>query len=182
VRSEGRAHSAWREERRAKDTRGYTLIELTVVVVLIGVMISLTVPRIRGAILTDDLKGATRRMTGIIKGLRTEAVREQKDFFLHFDLESNKYWIESEGMTVEERLIANEKASSFPEGVRVLDVWFRGKGKKQHGVAVIRFNKKGYVRQSVIHLSSEDGREFTLVLSPFLRKIKVLENYVEFEE
>ena len=165
-----------------RDSKGYTFIELTVVVALIGVMISLSVPRIRYAILPDDLKRVTRRMTGIIKNLRIEAVREQDSFFLHLDLESNKFWIDSEAMTEEERLVAGEKASSLPPGVRILDVWVRGQGKKQYGEAAIRFNKKGYVQQSVIHLGSEDDREFTLVLSPFLRKVKVTEDYVEFED
>ena len=85
-------------------------------------------------------------------------------------------------MTMEERALAHEKASFFPKGVRVIDVWFREKGKKISGEATIRFSKKGYVPQSAIHLGDEDGREFTLVLSPFLGRVKVLESYVDFED
>ena len=162
--------------------KGYTLIELTVVLVLIGLLITLTVPRFRYAILTDSLKSTTRRMIGIINNLRSEAVREQKTFFLRFDLQSNRFWTDWAGTTEEERLLSYENASSLPRGVRILDVWLAGKGKKMGGETAIRFNEKGYVQQSVIHLGSEDGREFTLVLSPFLRKVKVLESYVEFEE
>ncbi len=66
--------------------------------------------------------------------------------------------------------------------MRILDIWLKGKGKKVAGEAAIRFNKKGYVQQSVIHLASEDGRQFTLVLSPFLGRVRILERYVEFED
>lgn len=165
-----------------RDTKGYTLIELTVVVVLIGLMLTLTIPRFQSAILTDDLKSMTRKMIGMMKGLRDEAVREHKDYLLHLDLESNRFWIDTTDMTEEERARAAKLATPFPERVRVLDVWFRGKGKTMSGQTTIRFNKKGYAQPSVIHLGSEDGREFTLVLSPFLAKVEIYEKYIEFED
>jgi prepilin-type N-terminal cleavage/methylation domain-containing protein len=165
-----------------RDRKGYTLIELIVVIVLIGLTLTLTIPRFQYAIVTDDLKATTRRMVGMIKGIREEAIREQKIYFLHFDLETNRFWFDSPAMTEEERARAAEKATPFPEGVRVLDVWFWGKGKEMTGQTAIRFSGKGYIQPTVIHLGSEDGREFTLVLSPFLGKIQVYENYIEFEE
>lgn len=166
----------------SQHSKGFTFIELTVVILLLGLMFALTVPRFQGALLTDDLKGSTRKMIGIIKNLRNEAIREQKDYILHFDLESNRFWIDSTDMTELERATASEEASHLPDGVRIMDVWFRGEGKTMAGETAIRFNKKGYVPQSVIHLGSDDGREFTLVLSPFLRRVKVLETYVDFAD
>jgi general secretion pathway protein H len=50
------------------------------------------------------------------------------------------------------------------------------------GETVIRFTKKGYVEQSAIHLGADDGRQFTLVLSPFLARVNIVEKYVEFGE
>jgi general secretion pathway protein H len=165
-----------------RDAKGYTFIELTVVVVLIGLMMALTVPRFRYTLLTDDLKTAARKLVGMIKGVRGEAVRQQQGLFLNFDLESNRFWLESEAMSEEERLNSKEKAAVLPAGVRFLDIWLKGEGKKQGGETVIRFHKKGYVQPSAIHLGSEDGREFTLVLSPFLGSVRVLEKYVDFED
>jgi prepilin-type N-terminal cleavage/methylation domain-containing protein len=166
----------------SRNTKGYTFIEITIVIILIGVMASISMPKIRHAILADKLKSTSRKMIGVISSLRNDAIREQKAFYLHLDLEANRFWTDSEAMLEEERLSANEKAASLPEGISVLDVWFRGKGKKQHGVVVIRFSKKGYVQESAIHLSSDDGRQFTLFLSPFLGKIKTFEDYIEFED
>ena len=135
------------------NTKGFTFIEITVAMILIGVMASLSLPKIRHAILTDQLKSSSRKMIGLISSLRNDAIREQKAFYLHFDIEANRFWTDSEAMLEEERLSAYEKAVSLPEGINVLDVWFRGKGKKQDGVVVIRFSKKGYVQESAIHLS-----------------------------
>lgn len=160
--------------------KGFTLIELVVVVLLIGLTMVLSVPRLRYAMLTDDLRGTVRRMVGTVRTLRNEAIREQKAYALHFDLESNRLWADSADMTDEERIEAHQKAFQLPKGVRVLDVWRSGKGKEVAGEAVIRFTKKGYMEQSVIHLGAEDGRRFTLIFSPFLRRVKVLEEYIEF--
>jgi prepilin-type N-terminal cleavage/methylation domain-containing protein len=164
------------------DTKGYTFIEITVVIIIIGLMASISMPKIRHAILTDKLKSASRKIIGVVSNLRNDAIREQKTFYLHFDLETNRFWTDSETMLEEERLPAEEKAAILPEGISVLDVWIRGKGKKQQGIAVIRFTKKGYVQESAIHLSSEDGRKFTLKLSPFLGRIKASEDYIEYED
>jgi general secretion pathway protein H len=160
--------------------KGFTLIELVVVVLLIGLTMVLSVPRLRYAMLTDDLRGTVRRMVGTVRTLRNEAIREQKVYALHFDLESNRLWADSADMTDEERIEAHQKAFQLPKGVRVLDVWRSGKGKEVAGEAVIRFTKKGYMEQSVIHLGAEDGRRFTLIFSPFLGRVKVLEEYIEF--
>ena len=162
-----------------RKTMGYTFIELTVVIFLIGLTLVLTVPRFRYSIVTDDLKATVRRMVGTIRGLKNEAIREHKTYRLHFDLESNRLWVESADMTEEEQAEAYKKAFQLPEGVRILDVWRRETGKKMAGQTAIHFTKKGYVERSIIHLAAEDGREFTLVLSPFLGEVKVYEKYVE---
>ena len=158
-----------------RSKEGFTLIELIVVMMLIGLMTAITVPRFRYALLTDNLKTATRKLAGIVKGLREDAIREHKTLILHFDLDANRFWIDSAGMTEEEQILAREKASSLPKGVRILGVWSKGKDKQVGGETAIRFNKHGYVQQSVIHLGAEDGREFTLELSPFLRRVRVVE-------
>lgn len=165
-----------------KGQRGYTFVELAVVMVLLGLMASITFPRFRHALLTDDLKATTRKMVGLIKSLRAEAMREHKNLVLHFELESNQFWIHSTDMTEEERILARTKASQLPDGIRVTDVWTQGKGKQMMGEASIRFTKKGYVQQSAIHLRSADGREFTLKLSPFVEKVVVHEKYVDYQD
>lgn len=152
-----------------------------VVLVLVGLMVTIAVPRFRYAVLTDNLKGMARRMVGTIINLRNEAVREQRTYLFYLDLDSNRFWSEWVDMASEARRLAREGAFRFPEDVEILDVWFSGKGKQTASEAMIRFNRKGYVQESVIHLGSRDGRRLTLVLSPFHERVKVLDEYVDFE-
>ena len=115
---------------RVAQEKGYTLIELAVVVVLIGLMLAISIPRIQYSLLTDNLKSTTRRIIGLVKGLRDEAIREQKVCLLCFDIESNELWVESDAPSEEERELARERAFRLPPDIRILDVWCRGKGKK----------------------------------------------------
>jgi general secretion pathway protein H len=159
---------------------GYTFIELTVVIMLIGLTLALTLPRFRYSLLTDDLRSTVRHMVGTIRSLKNEAVREHKIYMLHFDLELNRFWIESAEATLEEQSEAHDKAFQLPGGVRILDVWRKGTGKEVAGETAIRFTEKGYIEPSAIHIGAEDGRQFTLIVSPFLGSVKVLEKYVDF--
>jgi len=159
-----------------ENSKGYTFIELTVVILLVGLMLALTIPRFRDAILMDTLKSTSRKLAGIVKNLRGRAFREHKNFILHFDLESNRFWIDSTDMTEKERGLAHEKASSLPKDVHILGIKLGPEGKNADKDTTIRFDKKGYVQQSIISLGSEDGRELSIVLSPFLPRVKILKN------
>jgi Tfp pilus assembly protein FimT len=159
--------------------RAYTLVELTVVIFLIGLVLALTVPRIQHGLFSDDLKAASRRMIGTVRTLRDNAVRDQKAYMLHFDMALNRFWVSWDAMTAEERAEARQNASALPGGIRVVDVYYKGTGKKDVGDAAIRFTKQGYVQQAVIHLGANDGRTYSLVLSPFLGTVKTYDRYVE---
>ncbi len=166
-----------------QDPKGYTLIELIVVVVLLGLIFTFVAPRFHDAILTDNLKSTTRKLANKVMELRNDAIQEHVDYLLKFDLEKNEYWSESTDMTDEKRaLVREEDAKHLPCGVRITDICIKDKGKQMAGEITLKFMKEGYAQQSAIHLESEDGREFTIVVSPFLPRVKVLENYIEFEE
>lgn len=162
--------------------RGFTLIELTVVVVIIGLTMTLTMPRFRYSLLSDHLKASTRRVALLITNLSKEAVREHKDYLLFFDLSENVYWIENPGTTEEGRLIAREEAFSLPEDVRFLDIMKKDDEIKTTGDVSIMITKKGYIQPATIHLGSDSGRVFTLYLKTFSGKAEILDGYVELEE
>jgi len=134
--------------REGPGTKGFTLIELAVVIALLGLFLGLTIPRFQYYLVADDLKATTRKIVGLVREVRNEAIREQRVYTIH--------------------------------GVRILDVWCRGKGKQAHGDVAISFSKKGYVDQTLIHIGGEADREFTVELSPFLGTVKIYDKYVDF--
>ena len=165
--------------REGPGTKGFTLIELAVVIALLGLFLGLTIPRFQYYLVADDLKATTRKIVGLVREVRNEAIREQRVYTVHLDIESNRWWTEHTGMGDEEMQLAKEKAFVLPNGVRFLDVWCRNKGKQAQGDFALHFSKKGYVDQTMIHIGTETEREFTVELSPFLGTVKVHDTYVD---
>jgi prepilin-type N-terminal cleavage/methylation domain-containing protein len=94
--------------------RGYTLIELSVVILLIGMMLSLAVPRVRDSLLNDDLNATTRQIVGAAREMRNEAVREQVDYLLHIDLAQPGFWTYSADTTAEKRAELRKGSGLYP--------------------------------------------------------------------
>ena len=142
-----------RSSARQKPSPAYTLIELAVVIFLIGLMLALTIPRIQHSLFSDDLKAGTRRMIAMVRNLRDMAVKDQKVYRLHFDMESNRFWVEWDGITLEEQEEARENASGLPGEIRILDICRRQTGKKDMGDAVIHFTPRAV---SYTHLRAHE--------------------------
>ena len=165
-----------------RQERGFSLIELTVVVVIIALTMAITMPRFRASLLSDHLKASTRRVAMLITSLSKEAVRENKDYLLYFDLSENRYWTENPGLTEEGRLIAREQAVNLPEDVRLLDIMKKGDEIRTAGEISIMITKKGYLQPAIIHMGSDQGKVFTIYLKTFAGKAEILAGYVEVEE
>ena len=160
--------------------KGYTLIELIVVLVLLSLMFGLAVPKFRQAILNDNLDATSLRIIGLIGDLRERAISDQVPYVLHFDIQEKRLWAFAADATEEEQETGKERAYQLPADVDIEDIWSWSSG-KLYDEAVIHFSKKGYIEQAMIHLQSEDGRQLSLELTPFLGSIKIHEGYVDFD-
>ena len=164
----------------SRHSKGFTLIELIVVLVLLGIMFGITVPKFRQAILSDSLDSTSLRLIGLVQNLRERAISDQVSYLLHFDIQEKKFWAFAGNASEEDQESARLRAYKLPDGVEIQDIWSWGSG-RNYSEGVIRFSRKGYIEQSMIHLQSEDGREVSLELTPFLGSIKIHEGYVDFD-
>ena len=79
--------------------RGYTLIEISVVIVLVGVIFLLAIPRVQDTVTNDRMRSAVRNLSGAARDLKASAVREQVDHYLHLDLDRRVVWNTRDDMT-----------------------------------------------------------------------------------
>ena len=166
-------------------SKGFTLLELMVVMVLISLLTAFAIPKLRTSLFTDQLKTTTRKILGRISEARQEAVRRNTDYFLYFDLEQNSMSsIQDEKEDEKEEDEQSEAGSEYviPDSVQVVDVMSVHGGKQTQGRAAIRFSKKGYVDKTLIHLRSDDDEDMTILLSPFLGVSKLFDAYVDLED
>ena len=160
--------------------KGFTLIELSVVVFLIGLMLLIAVPKVRDTMLSDGLKTTVNHLAGTARELRSDAVRNQVDYILHLDLDNNLIWTYSADMTPEARDEMKKRAFRLPEDVNILDVCRFGKEKITDGEALIMFSRKAYMHPAVVHLAQKD-RRFTLVFEPFLSSVRTYDKYIDID-
>jgi len=160
--------------------KGFTLIELSVVVFLIGLMLLIAVPKVRDTMLSDGLKITVNHLTGTARELRSDAVRNQVDYILHLDLNNNLIWTHSMDMTPEAKDEMKKRAFKLPEEVKITDVCRPGKEKITDGEALIMFSRKDYMHPAVVHLTQKDHC-FTLVFEPFLSSVRTYNEYIDFQ-
>ena len=72
-------------------SRGFTLLELMVVLVIITLMIALVPPLISGLGGFTELKGASRRLAAGLRSARNQAVLKQHEAVLSLDLEQRHF-------------------------------------------------------------------------------------------
>jgi prepilin-type N-terminal cleavage/methylation domain-containing protein len=160
--------------------RGYTLIELIVVIALISIMLAVVVPRLDGSLFADDSKVATRWLLINIPALKTKAVRDQTVLALRFSLSEGKAWVVGPETSEEAAEKYEAAAYSFPEGIKILDIDYPDRERVSSGEADIFFYPKGYSDWAIIHMEDSDGNRYSFLVEPFLPQIKRLDEYLEF--
>lgn len=158
--------------------KGYTLIELVVVLVLLGILFGLVLPQLRTSSLRDSLDSTSLRIIGLVRELREKAISDQVSYALTIDIRQGKLWYHDGNASDEEKESAEIAAKLLPPDVEIEDIWSWSRG-KLYDEATILFSRKGYIEQSMIHLQSEDGRQLSLELTPFLGSVTIHDGYVD---
>ncbi|WP_028318824.1 pilus assembly FimT family protein [Desulfobulbus elongatus] len=164
---------------RFSNDRAFTLIELIVVMALMALIASFAMPRIGDFFYADQLKVTVRKLVGLIHRSSQLAQRHQLPYVLAYRPGERLFVARPEeragaGATDTPR----EDRLSLAGTVTVRDLWSWYGGLHDEEAVVIRFNKNGYVEPTVIHLREEDGQEMSVILTPFLGKVKVVDGYV----
>jgi general secretion pathway protein H len=102
--------------------RGFTLVELLLVIALIGVVLVLAVPSTRDVLTGNKLKKASRQLIGLERKLRVEAVRDQIDYILCLDLPNSAYWVIASDMTPEKQDEIKNRPKHLPADVVIADI------------------------------------------------------------
>lgn len=164
-----------------KQNKGFTLVEIMVVMILISLMLFFTVPRIQSSVFSGDSKDVTRWLILKIKSMKENALIDQKTYILHIDIDSDKLWISHEGMTDEEYAQAKENEFVFPKSIEVMDVEYPGAGVVINGETEVYFYPKGYSDKAIIHVADNRSEYRSYIIEPFLSKVKIIDLYYRFE-
>lgn len=168
------------QNRMVSGRDGFTLIEISVVMVIIGMVMLLVIPRLPSSD-RENLKISARTLAAELRYLQERAATSRTGYYLTLEpgTESVKiYEIGPDG---------NSKGSSDPllqkavvkDGIIVSDVQVPRLGKVSEGQLRLDIGVAGVRDFVTIHLRSPEGQFWTVMAFPSGGKVKAFEGYHE---
>ncbi len=134
-------------------TAGFTLLELTVVLFLLGLLLALVVPSFEGPLASARLRAGAAAVRATLMRARTLAATGARERSVTFDLEKGEY-----------RVAGEEKGSPLPEGVRFGPI--RVSGEEASAAATVRFFPDGSGEEADIAIVSSAGGRMHVTVEP----------------
>jgi general secretion pathway protein H len=160
---------------------GFTLIELTVVIVILSVVALLVLPRLPFAH-ERDLSTSARTLAGTLRYLEDRAISTKQYYRLRINLVDGSMKVtrvlpENEEVEDTDAMFTN---LALREGIGFADVTTSHSGKISEGEAVLDFSPLGSEEFFLFHLKTEDDKRFfTVALYPGSGRVEVSEGYQE---
>ncbi len=166
---------------RVGGSRGFTLIEMGLVLLIMSVVFALTVPRLFNTS-RRELEAQARRLAVVIRHLRNEAILNGKTYRLMYDLDAHRYWVESADQADDFANFVRETGIlahgvALPEPISLTEVVAPyTAGKVSEGLAYTDFFPDGSVDLTLVHL--DNGEEiYTLQVEPVSGRVYLAPYY-----
>ncbi|MBF0291262.1 MAG: type II secretion system protein [Nitrospinae bacterium] len=155
---------------------GFTLIEMLVVVVIIGIMAGALIPRLPD-VTASRLKSSARRLAGTITYLYERSAATQLVYRLTLDMDSNEFYVSllNKDNQFEETKLDFASRTHLPDNVRVDSANISAQGAVSSGRADIHFFPGGFTDQAYVYLKDSSGNELTLDVHPLTGRVRILE-------
>ncbi|CAK8716126.1 hypothetical protein KKHLCK_05245 [Candidatus Electrothrix laxa] len=169
------------------DQKGFTLIELIIVMVLISLTASFALPKIQAGLYTNELRSTAQRFVGLVTEAGQQARAKHVPFSLRFDTEANAFF--AKPATSGPRTEEGEMDNTYLEAKLEESVILSGIETQSNQGSTdtdddtgIRFTTKGYTEKAAIHFEGDNGDQVSVILSPFLGVARILEGRVSLED
>ena len=175
----------------ASTSPGFTLVELTLVILVIGIIGALAVPRFGNLLERQQVRRTVNVLRGTVRQLHAKAALTKRIYRLTFDLAEQRVTVcylqvlsPAEGG--EAACVAEPSREMrgylMPRAVRLLDVVSSSGEKIREGKASTHFHPTGLAEPSVVHLLAADDSHVTLFIEALAGRVKVVQGYAEREE
>jgi type II secretion system protein H len=134
--------------------RGFSLLELLLVIAIAGLMAAVAIPSLPGALESARLRGSAGEVRATLTLARTLAVSEARNRSVAFDLDRGEYGIDGDA-----------RKGLLPEGIRLAAVR-PGESAAERGVVRVRFYPDGSADEAEVSISSSGGGRMRIRVDP----------------
>jgi prepilin-type N-terminal cleavage/methylation domain-containing protein len=168
--------------------RGFTLVELTVVVLLIAIAFGVTIVRLDNLAPPFRLRKASRLIAAQIRMLQNECILDNRKLFLIYDISERKYWIEipADDSDFSYGFGEGEKVGeeTLPPGIEFESI-LGPENDRIFGQAKVEFSPAGELGSHIVHLkirnSDRDEDRISVKYNSFSGLTSISEGFIEFE-
>jgi prepilin-type N-terminal cleavage/methylation domain-containing protein len=162
--------------------RGYTMIEMTLVVLLLGIIFSVATVRFDSLTNNSRLRASAREIGSTVAVAYSEAMVRKTKQIMVFDTERGSFWIatddDPEGLAGAGFL----SKRYLYRGVTFRDIQVGEELFEEAGELKIDISPLGISTSCFIHLINEQETEMTVQVHPLTGTVTYHEGYVEFED
>ena len=150
--------------------KGFTLLELVLVLFLMGLIVGLALPFVVNTIDRVKLQSEARQIASTIQYARSEAISKKKLFTLNANINQNKYWL---AIPKEKKII---QSKTLDKSVRIRD-YIGTEDSLANENFIINFYPLGNSSAGTIRIqSSTDKSEsnvYSIIINPITGKPKI---------
>ena len=160
--------------------RGFTLIEIVVVLVIISMAMMIVIPRLPSSE-SENLKSSARTLASTLRYLQDRAATGRTTYYLRLEPGTDVVKVLEAAADGSEKEPGDPLLQQRPvkEGVQVADVYIPRLGKVNEGQLRLEVGMGGLREFVVIHLRSPEGAFWTVMAFPSSGKVKVYDGYQE---
>jgi len=140
---------------------GFTLIELIIVVILVGLLAALGAPAIGNSLSSLRLNTSARRLAAVLRNIRSKAIADKQNYQIAFNPEGKSYTYPTE---------SGNKSVALGRGVKIKEV---SQADEVQEELTLFFYPKGNSNGGEIILENEREQAFRIVVEAISGRVKI---------
>lgn len=165
---------------KPKVLRGFTLLELMLVIVIMGIMVAVSIPSFSGVFAQTRLTTATSSLASALGFAGRLAVMERLSCRLNCDTQQGTYWLSIEKDPLEAPGTYSKpdghlgKDRSLPQGIKISKM-LTPRGVSPEQEKYICASPNGKMEEALLYLTNEKGEIYTIFTSKTFSRVKTFD-------
>lgn len=171
---------------RVGSRRGFTLLEMTIVITILAVFMIMAIPSMRGPHSRNKLRASAREIVALTRHARSAAVLNGANATLELELDTGRYRLDLRKVHRERKKMkrkTNERAVEIwqylHEDIFFNSVYSWDQPDEKRGIARIVFYPDGSASDSSIVLENNYERQITVVINRATSEAEIFEGSAE---